>query len=104
MPLFTFGEKLLAAKILVAVMAVAPLTQAAAQQEAGPPDFSSNNVGWLTFYVDFSVVPGVASPLHNDPAHPRVSIKRLLGPGSNQPILLPISPAPPFSSPGSWSA
>ena len=75
MPLFTFGEKRLAARILVAVMALAlaPLTQATAQQEPHPPDFSSNNAGWLTFYVDFSIVPGVTSPLHNDPAHPRVS-------------------------------
>ena len=38
-----------------------------------PPDFSSNQVGWLTFNVDFSIVPGVTSPLHSDPAHPRVS-------------------------------
>jgi hypothetical protein len=73
MSLFTFGEKLLAAGTLVAAMAAAPMTPAAAQQQASPPDFSSNNVGWLTFFVDFSIVPGVTSPLHNDPAHPRVS-------------------------------
>ena len=72
MSLFNFGEKLLAAGLLVTAMAAAPMTQAVAQQEAPPPDFSSN-VGWLTFYVDFSIVPGVTSPLHNDPAHPRVS-------------------------------
>jgi hypothetical protein len=34
---------------------------------------SSNQVGWLTFNVDFSIVPGGTSPLHNDPAYPRVS-------------------------------
>src|ERR1700739_1317481 len=72
MPLFSSGEKLLAAGLLVAVMTVAPMAQGVAQQEAPPPDFSSN-VGWLTFYVDFSIVPGGTSPLHNDPAHPRVS-------------------------------
>jgi hypothetical protein len=70
MPLFSLGRKLLAAGILVAVTTVAPMAQTVAQ--APPPDFSSNG-GWLTFYVDFSIVPGVASPLHNDPAHPRVS-------------------------------
>jgi hypothetical protein len=43
---------------------------AAAQQKA--PDFSTG-VGWLTFNVDFSIVPGGKSPLHTDPAHPRVS-------------------------------
>ena len=38
-----------------------------------PPDFSSNNAGWLTFHTDFSVVPGTTSPMHDDPAHPRIS-------------------------------
>src|SRR5262249_13395460 len=38
-----------------------------------PPDFSSGNAGWLTFNVDFSIVPGGTSPMRNDPAHPRVS-------------------------------
>jgi hypothetical protein len=46
---------------------------AAAQQQGSAPDFSSNNVGWLTFNVEFSIVPGGTSPLRNDPAHPRVS-------------------------------
>ena len=46
---------------------------AAAQQKPSPPDFSSGNAGWLTFFVDFSIVPGTTSPLRNDPAHPRVS-------------------------------
>src|SRR2546423_15411540 len=53
--------------------AAAAMAQAVAQQKAAPPDFSSNDVGWLTFNVDFSIVPGVMGPLHNDPAHPRVS-------------------------------
>jgi hypothetical protein len=54
-------------------MTAAPITQLAAQEKAAPPDFSSHNAGWLTFNVDFSIVPGAASPLHADPAHPRVS-------------------------------
>jgi hypothetical protein len=45
----------------------------AAQQKPSPPDFSSGNVGWLTFNVDFSIVPGGTSPLRSDPTHPRVS-------------------------------
>jgi hypothetical protein len=52
--------------------ACAVLVGAAAAQPA-PPDFSSGNAGWLTFNVDFSVVPGGTSPMRNDPAHPRVS-------------------------------
>jgi hypothetical protein len=46
---------------------------AAAQQKASPPDFSSNNAGWLTFHTNFSVVPGGTSPMHDDPDHPFVS-------------------------------
>src|SRR5882757_4468717 len=73
MSLFTLREKLVAAGILLAGMAIAPMVQAVAQQKTAPPDFSSNNVGWLTFNVNFSIVPGATSPLRNDPAHPRVS-------------------------------
>jgi hypothetical protein len=69
---FTLREQLFTVSIL-GVMAAAPIAQAVAQQKAAPPDFSSNNVGWLTFNVDFSIVPGGMSPLHIDPAHPRVS-------------------------------
>ena len=62
-------------KLLVAgVCAGMALTAGAlAQQQASPPDFSSGNAGWLTFNVDFSIVPGGTSPMHNDPAHPRIS-------------------------------
>src|SRR5277367_5914636 len=63
-----FGGGILAGLIYVALTA-----GAGAQQKASVPDFSSSNVGWLTFNVDFSIVPGGTSPLHNDPAHPRVS-------------------------------
>jgi hypothetical protein len=59
--------------ILTGLIYVALAAGAAAQQKASPPDFSSNHVGWLTFNVDFSIVPGGTSPLHDDPAHPRVS-------------------------------
>src|SRR5215469_15852716 len=62
-------------KLLVAgVCAGMALTAGAlAQQQASPPDFSSGNAGWLTFNVDFSIVPGGTSPMRNDPAHPRIS-------------------------------
>ena len=59
---------------MVAAFALASLAAgAAAQQKASPPDFSSNNAGWLTFYTDFSMVPGGTGPMNDDPAHPRVS-------------------------------
>jgi hypothetical protein len=63
----------IAGSILTGLVYAALTTAAAAQQQAAPPDFSSNNVGWLHFNVDFSIVPAATSPLHNDPAHPRVS-------------------------------
>src|SRR5712664_1653440 len=46
MSLFT-TEKLFASSILVGMMAAAPVPQAVAQQKAAPPDFSSDNVGWV---------------------------------------------------------
>ena len=69
----TMKEKLLAGSILVGVMTAAPVAQPMAQEKSAPPDFSSNDVGWLTFNVDFSIVPGGKSPLRTHPAHPRIS-------------------------------
>ena len=65
--------RLLAAGALAGLGCAALAAGAAAQQKASPPDFSSNHAGWLTFNVDFSIVPGGTSPLRNDPAHPRIS-------------------------------
>ena len=73
MSTFDSSAALLAGRVLTGVIFVALTAGAAAQQKASPPDFSSNRVGWLTFNVDFSIVPGGTSPLRNDPAHPRVS-------------------------------
>jgi hypothetical protein len=73
MPTSASTAKLLAAGALAGFTCVALTGGAAAQQKAFPPDFSSGNAGWLTFNVDFSIVPGGTSPIRNDPAHPRVS-------------------------------
>jgi hypothetical protein len=73
MSTFDSSADLFAGSILTGLICVALTAGAAAQQKTSPPDFSSNRVGWLTFNVDFSIVPGGTSPLHNDPAHPRVS-------------------------------
>jgi hypothetical protein len=70
---FTSEERLFAGSVLMAAMAMASITPAVAQQKAAPPDFSSSNAGWLTFNVDFSVVPGATGPLRSDPTHPRIS-------------------------------
>jgi hypothetical protein len=68
---FISVERRSAASVLAAAMML--VTPAVAQQKAATPDFSSGNAGWLTFNVDFSVVPGATGPLRSDPAHPRVS-------------------------------
>jgi hypothetical protein len=73
MSAFDLSPDVLARRALMGLIYVALTAGASAQQKASPPDFSSNNVGWLTFNVDFSIVPGGTSPLHTDPAHPRVS-------------------------------
>jgi hypothetical protein len=67
---FDSSADLFAGGILTGII-LAALTAPAAAQAA--PDFSSNTTAWLTFNVDFSIVPGGTSPLRNDPAHPRVS-------------------------------
>jgi hypothetical protein len=87
---FTFKAKLLAGSILV--MAAAPVAQAVAQQST-PPDFSSNNVGWVGLNGGgpfFEPVPGRIPPVAQDPAHPFVPN----GVGKSRPIGSPISPTP----------
>jgi hypothetical protein len=73
MSIFDSSTDLLARSVLTGLVFAGLTAGAAAQQKAPPPDFSSNDTGWLTFYVDFSIVPGTTSPLHGDPAHPRIS-------------------------------
>src|SRR5271167_5111400 len=73
MSTFASTAKWVAGGLRTGFACVALASGAAAQPKASPPDFSSNNAGWLTFFVDFSLVPGATSPLRNDPAHPRVS-------------------------------
>jgi len=73
MSIFDSSTDWLAGSIVTGLVYAALTAGAAAQQQALPPDFSANNAGWLHFNVDFSIVPGAASPLRNDPAHPRIS-------------------------------
>jgi hypothetical protein len=73
MSISAFTAKLLAGSVVTGFACAALAAPAVAQQKASPPDFSSGNVGWLHFNVDFSIVPGGTSPIRNDPAHPRIS-------------------------------
>jgi hypothetical protein len=72
MPMFNWSTNLLAGAVLAGLVHLT-FTSAVMAQQHSPPDFSSNSAGWLHFNVDFSIVPGAASPLHSDPAHPRIS-------------------------------
>jgi hypothetical protein len=61
---------------MLAALCAAPASQAAAQQKAAPPDFSSSQFGWVGvgggFGVGgavFSPVAGQLPPLTDDPAH-----------------------------------
>src|SRR6516225_9891044 len=72
---FTFRKKALAGSILAGVLGAAPIAPAVAQQKAAPPDFSSNNVGWVGLNGTgpfFEAIPGRLPPVANDPAHPFV--------------------------------
>jgi hypothetical protein len=71
----TSSEKLIAAGILAGLVGAAASAPALAQQKAAPPDFSSNQVGWVGVGgggPSFAPVPGRLAPVTNDPAHPFV--------------------------------
>jgi hypothetical protein len=71
----TLRPRLLTASILAALVWAAPTASAAAEQKAAPPDFSSNQTGWLGVGgggPGFAPVPGRLPPVTNDPAHPFV--------------------------------
>jgi len=73
MSLFTSTEKLFASSILVGMTAAALAAQAVAQEKAAPPDFSSDNVGWVGLNGGgpfYEPVPGLIPPVSQDPAHP----------------------------------
>jgi hypothetical protein len=72
---FTLKQASLAGTILANLVGVAFIAPAAAQK-ATPPDFSSNNVGWVALNGNgpfFEAVPGkLPGPITQDPAHPFV--------------------------------
>src|SRR6266700_3394216 len=73
---FTWRDRVLAGSILAGLAWAAPTASAVAQQNAAPPDFSSNlTVGWVGLNGNgpfFSAVPGRLPPVADDPAHPFV--------------------------------
>jgi hypothetical protein len=65
------GEGLLAGGVLAGFVCVALVSQVAAQQKASPPDFSLNEVGWITT-GEITGVTGGPPIQRQDPAHPFV--------------------------------
>jgi hypothetical protein len=78
MPSFTLRGTLTGGSILAALASfiwAAPTAPVAAQQKAAPPNFSSNEFGWVRVGrggPDFDAVGGQVPPVTNDPAHPFV--------------------------------
>jgi hypothetical protein len=71
----TLRPRILTASILAALVWAAAIASAVAEEKAAPPDFSSNQTGWLGVGgggPGFAPVPGRLPPVTNDPAHPFV--------------------------------
>src|SRR5258708_39376417 len=66
------GEGLLAGGVLTGLVYAALTAAVAAQQGVSPPDFSTNQVGWVTIGGDLMPVAGGPKPVTFDPAHPYV--------------------------------
>src|ERR1700719_3426180 len=72
---FMLSARFFAGGILAGITGAALIASAVAQQKAGPPDFSANQVGWVGVNgggPGFGPVPGHVPPVANDPAHPFV--------------------------------
>jgi hypothetical protein len=68
----TSGQGLLAGGVLTGLVYAALTAAVAAQQGVSPPDFSTNQVGWVTIGGDLMPVVGGPKPVSFDPAHPYV--------------------------------
>ena len=75
MSMYASTKGFLAGAALASLVWGAPAAPAVAQQKAIPPDFSSNQIGWVGVGgggPGFAAVPGHVPPVANDPAHPFV--------------------------------
>jgi hypothetical protein len=72
---FAWRGRMVAGGILAGVAGAALTVPAFGQQKEAPPDFSSNQAGWVGVGGGgpaFAAVPGRLPPVTNDPAHPFV--------------------------------
>ena len=72
MPRFSSGTSLLAVGALTGLFWTAAAPRLAAEQGAKAPDFSSDDVAWVSANTDFIPVPGAPGPTRGDSAHPYV--------------------------------
>jgi len=76
MTTFASSGRLLAGSALAVLVCTGLTTVVAAQQKGAPPNFSSNQFGWVRVGQggpDFDAVAGKVPPVTNDPAHPFVN-------------------------------
>ena len=69
---FTLRRGVLAGGIVVGLIWATATVPTAALEKASPPDFSSNQVGWIPIGGDFIQVPGGPPLVSNDPVHPYI--------------------------------
>jgi hypothetical protein len=73
---FRWRARVLLGSILAGLMGAVPVASVLAQQDATPPDFSSNSAGWVGLNGGgpfYEPVPGaVPAPVVSDPNHPFV--------------------------------
>src|SRR5260370_11847414 len=72
---FALSARFVAGSVLTGIIGATAAAPALAQQKAGPPDFSSNQVGWVGVNgggPGFEPVAGDLPPVSGDPAHPFV--------------------------------
>jgi hypothetical protein len=58
----TSGERVFAAAFRIGLVCAALTAGAAAQQNPSPPDFSSNQVGWISIGENLMALPGASGP------------------------------------------
>jgi hypothetical protein len=80
-------RRLLCGGVLGGLGYLAAMSASVAQTKS-PPDYSSNQAGWLTFNVEFKPISGAPAPVHNDPAHPRVSNAQAVATGKQPTFLI----------------
>src|SRR6266478_5525603 len=72
---FALSARFVAGSVVTGFIGAAAAAPALAQQKAAPPDFSSNQVGWVGVNgggPGFEPVAGLLPPVGSDPAHPFV--------------------------------